>query len=656
MKTSAAPHSLALPGAGIHWLSRIRTKLFAAIILSTGCTIVACGVSVFLFDGFSSLFSRTIRRDFATFGSMVRLQEEAKQLLQVTSSLITADRQSQLAPVLDSITEGHDKANYAVVVLRRDFQMADQVDAIAAKVERVFATYATVEKITASRIAAVERRVAATAAVLPVLDRIEKLAAGRADTPGLAELSHAVALGAALLSEARFAATTEFDQTLRARFATVATAVDERATALAQQMPELVPEARAFVALGSGPDNLFELRERELKAIAVEAEAMRPVKQDAAALAAEFGRIVEQRRHELDEKMRSSAAQTEKARIFLMVVAAAAMLPILGFTLVYVGVNVAGRLRRLSFAMTTLASGDTRIEVPQAGARDEIGEMAEALQFFKRQTIGAQQLAREVNDSIRQVAVAAGQATSAIGQVSGGANNQLAALRHVANGLQQSTSAITLVATSTQSARERAQQMAGLVAQGRTEMAGMVSAVNAIVDSSGQVAKFVDDIARIASQTNMLSLNAEIEAARAGENSKGFTVVAEEVGKLADSSAQLATEIAAQIRNAIQQAEHGVAAAARLNESIEIMASSVAESDRLAQSIAAAMEQQQTNVVEINGKMSELTEIGQANASAASEISTTMQDLSRLAEETKTKVDQFKTAEDDAGATRNARR
>ena len=173
-------------------------------------------------------------------------------------------------------------------------------------------------------------------------------------------------------------------------------------------------------------------------------------------------------------------------------------------------------------------------------------------------------------------------------------------------------------------------------------MAGMVAAVNAIAESSAQVARFVDDIARIASQTNMLSLNAEIEAARAGENGKGFTVVAEEVGKLADSSAALATEIATQIRNAIQQAEHGVASASLVNDNIQMIAASVAESDRLAQSIAAAMEQQQTNVAEINGKMGELTGIGQANASAASEISTTMQDLSRLAEETRAKVAQFK--------------
>src|SRR4249920_3545721 len=135
MTSPASPQAPAPQGMKIRWFSQIRTKLFASLILLASCTVMACAVSVFLFDGFSSLFSRTIRRDFATFGSLVRLQEEANQLLQVTASLATADRQGQLAPVLDSITEGRDKANYAIVVLRRDGQMADQVDAISAKVE-----------------------------------------------------------------------------------------------------------------------------------------------------------------------------------------------------------------------------------------------------------------------------------------------------------------------------------------------------------------------------------------------------------------------------------------------------------------------------------------------------------------------------------------
>jgi methyl-accepting chemotaxis protein len=647
MTISAPASALPPPEAKVHWINRVRTKLFAAILLLTACTIAACGVAVWLFDDFSLLFSRTIRRDFATFGSMVRLQEEAKQLLQVAGSLTAADRSAQLAPVLDLIKEGREKANYAVVVLHRDAQMDDQIDQIVAKIEHVFTAYAEAEKITGARIAAVERRLAASAKILPALDRLERTAA---EAPDLIELRRATALAAALLGEASQVESAEVIGGLRARFRDQAKVLQDQATNVAASHPEVAAAARALVALGMGADSLFELREHELAAIGREQQAMRPVRDEAIRLANEFGRIVEERRHQLDDKMRSSAAQIERTRIFLLAVAVGAVIPLLGFALFYVSSNVAGRLRRLASAMTALAAGDTRIEVGRTEVHDEIDEMAEALQFFKRQTIDAQRLACEVNDSIRQVAIAANQATSAIGQVSGGANTQLSALRQVANGLQQSTAAIAVVADSTQSARERAQQMAELVAQGKAEMAGMLSAVNAIAETSGRVAKFVDDIAGIASQTNMLSLNSEIEAARAGENGKGFTVVAEEVGKLADGSAQLATEIAVQIRNALQQAEHGVAAAARLNDSIEIMAAGVAESDRLAQSIAAAMEQQQSNVAQINGRMGELTEIGQANASAASEISTTMQDLSRLAEETKVKVARFRTARDDAGA------
>jgi methyl-accepting chemotaxis protein len=626
----------------IRWFSQIRTKLFAALILLASCTVIACGVSVWLFDGFSTLFSRTIRRDFATFGSMVRLQEEASQLVQLTNSLSAAVRQGQLAAILDAITAGRDKAAYAVVVLHRDVQMADQVDDIAAKLDRVFAALKTVEELSAKRIAAVERRVAAGSAILPALSRIDEALTGQGNAPGLADFRRTAAFAGVLLSEAALAGKVDLVHSLRARFDTEARVLDRLAPTVAADAPQVERTAKALVALGRGPDNLFDLRERELLTIALEAQAMRPVREEAAALSAEFGRIVEEKRQDLNETMRSSAARIEKTRLFLIIVATGSVLPFLMLALIYVGRNVAGRLRRLAVAMSALANGDSRIEVPTAGAHDEIGEMAEALQFFKRQTIGAQLLAQEVTDSIRQVALAAGQATSAIGQVSGGANTQLAALRQVANGLQQSADAITLVTANTHSARERAQQMADLVEHGRTEMAGKVAAVNAIAESSAQVAKFVDDIARIASQTNMLSLNAEIEAARAGENGKGFTVVAEEVGKLADSSAALATEIATQIRNAIQQAEHGVASASLVNDSIQMIAASVAESDRLAQSIAAAMEQQQTNVAEINGKMGELTGIGQANASAASEISTTMQDLSRLAEETRAKVAQFK--------------
>jgi methyl-accepting chemotaxis protein len=172
-------------------------------------------------------------------------------------------------------------------------------------------------------------------------------------------------------------------------------------------------------------------------------------------------------------------------------------------------------------------------------------------------------------------------------------------------------------------------------------MTSMVELVGAISENSSQISRIADSISRIASQTNMLSLNASIEAARAGEHGRGFAVVAEEVGKLAGGSRSLAQDIAEQVRQATLQAERGVAMAREVSGKMQEIASGVAETDKLIGAIATAMEQQQATVADINENVGELTRIGQSNATAAEEITATMLDLSRLAERTRVEVDEF---------------
>ena len=315
-----------------------------------------------------------------------------------------------------------------------------------------------------------------------------------------------------------------------------------------------------------------------------------------------------------------------------------------GFAIAIILVNqgITGPLALITAAMTKLAAGDTTGRIPAVKRGDEIGDIARSVLFFQQQAVGATALTERVTDDVRRIALAAGQASSAVSQVSDGSNLQLNSLKKTAAALNQSTLAIADVAKSTQLASEQARGAAGLASGGLQRMAGMVVLVNEIAENSNRVRRIADAITRIASQTNMLSLNAAIEAARAGEQGKGFAVVAEDVRKLADNTGSLAQEIADLVNRATEQAGQGVAVADEVSVKMQQIADSVRESDKLVGAIATAMEEQQMVVGEINSSVTELTRIGQSNATAAEEITATMVDLSKLAEHTRKEVEQFK--------------
>ncbi len=354
-------------------------------------------------------------------------------------------------------------------------------------------------------------------------------------------------------------------------------------------------------------------------------------------------KVLADHNHQLIEDVTRQTEDFFNGRLLTLVIIAAIGVT-LGFAIAVIFVNqgITGPIALITAAMTKLAAGDTTGRIPAVRRGDEIGNIAKSVLFFQQQAIGANALTERVTDDVRRIALAAGQASSAVSQVSDGSNLQLNSLKKTAAALNQSTLAIADVAKSTQLASEQARGAAGLASGGLQRMAGMVVLVNEIAENSNRVRRIADAITRIASQTNMLSLNAAIEAARAGEQGKGFAVVAEEVRKLADNTGSLAQEIADLVNRATEQAGQGVAVADEVSAKMQQIAESVRESDKLVGAIATAMEEQQMVVGEINSSVTELTRIGQSNATAAEEITATMVDLSKLAEHTRKEVEQFK--------------
>ena len=244
--------------------------------------------------------------------------------------------------------------------------------------------------------------------------------------------------------------------------------------------------------------------------------------------------------------------------------------------------------------------------------------------------------------NIHHVATATSQVSMAVGQISDGARNQADAVQRIASGVGQTAQAMEQVSGDARTSSRNATEASEQVNAGRQHVIDMVGSVNAIAQNSRAIAKITNVIGRIATQTNMLSLNAAIEAARAGEAGKGFAVVAEEVGKLADHSGRSADEISALIQKASTDAHDGVGRAQAMGACIDQICFVVAEFERLANGISVAMERQTASVGEIRSSIEELLRIGGANAVAAEEVTATMMELSRLAERTRTEIQRFK--------------
>lgn len=314
----------------------------------------------------------------------------------------------------------------------------------------------------------------------------------------------------------------------------------------------------------------------------------------------------------------------------------------------------------------SLADGDLTGRVDYS-SKDEIGHIATA---FNRMADKFSTAITQVKDAITQLAAAAEETSVVNAQTTSGINQQQMETSQVATAITQMNSTVHEVARSAVAAAEAAKDADSTFEEGKlvvdkiidaiTELANEVEQSSLVIreleHESVSIGSVLDVIKGIAEQTNLLALNAAIEAARAGEQGRGFAVVADEVRTLAGRTQQSTQEIEEMINRlqsgankavqvmevGKQKSEHGVAQATAASEALNTIHDAVERITTMNTQIASAAEEQSTVTEEINRNIVNINQVAEQTSEGSKQAAIASDDLSRLAEELKKLVGQFK--------------
>ena len=345
---------------------------------------------------------------------------------------------------------------------------------------------------------------------------------------------------------------------------------------------------------------------------------------------------------------------------------------ILTIALSLVGILVANtasvKMRAIADELGHLSTGELKLNIDEKSLKrnDEIGLLADGAQTLSnklgeviRTTMEMSgELKRsgaELSESATQASTASSQVSQAVDDISKGAVNQAESVENAAGNTQdigrdidevsENVEELNAYTDEMKTACKAAMDALNKLIEQSTEVQQSVREIGQTIDSTNEsakeISKFSEAITEIASQTNLLSLNASIEAARAGDAGKGFAVVATEIGQLAVQSSNSAEEIKKIVERLVADSEASVEVMSKLNNNFEQKSEQLDDTKNNMQSMAENVSNVSTSTESIADHIgqlgaakdklveiiSDLSAISEENAASTEETNASMQEL-----------------------------